>query len=147
MRVSARELTIMVNAGSDPRRRARSAEELLGVLSRDPAFVEAGLSAREPRLPAPPDGAKGAAELVGVAGTLAVVGKWYLPPAAEVLKSVLGAWCARDRRISVTVTEGDRSLTFTGSPGPEERALIDRFFEHASEDRPAGDAPEAGERP
>lgn len=126
--MSDHELTVTVNAGSDPRRRERAVQDLRVALVDDPAVTRTGIAVtRVPGHPAP-DGAKGTVELVGAAGTLAVLGQWYAPHVADVLKTAIQEWCARDRRVSVTVHDGDRSVSFTGTPDAEQQAVIDRFF-------------------
>ncbi|WP_075300985.1 MULTISPECIES: hypothetical protein [unclassified Pseudonocardia] len=130
--MSDHELTVTVHVGSDPRRRERSAQDLRAALVDDPTIAGAGITVTRRSRQLAPDGTKSAIELVAAAGTLAVIGRWYVPHVADVLTTAIQAWCAQDRRMSVTLHDGDRSLTYTGKPDAAQRAVIERFFEGKS---------------
>jgi len=113
----AREIRLHV-AGypdSDPEERAELAEALAAEL-RDLDVDEVS----RPRTAAPP-GAKGSGlEWAQLAVTLA----GSMPPLVAVLRS----WTGRHRGASVTLEDGEESLTFSDPPTPEQRERIEAWL-------------------
>jgi hypothetical protein len=68
--------------------------------------------------------------------TVLVAGAPYARPAADALIAAIQSWCARDRRTSVTVRDGERSVQIVGSPTRRQAELLEQFWrdEHAIDD-------------
>lgn len=118
-------LHISVRAGSDRRRVERLTDELRGALARDTDLLREGVRVAEsdpgPHIP----GSKGALETTA---TLVVIGQFFARPVADVLIAAIQGWCARDRRVSVDVSDGERTITIVGTPRPEHQQAIEEFF-------------------
>jgi hypothetical protein len=117
-------LQLEVAAGADPLVRERLTNDLCRTLLADPGIDAAGLVITSPQ-PSSSPGAKG--PVTDVVAVL-VAGTVYARPVADVLIAAVQSWCARDRRISVKIRDGDRRAEFVGSPTRRETELIERFF-------------------
>ena len=121
-------LRVQVLAGSDPLRIERLTDDLLSTLAASD-ITRAGLTISPVGRTTEP-GSKGNLEAVVA---LLVAGAPYAQPAAEVLTAAIQGWCARDRRVTVLITEGDRRVEIVGDPTPAQRELVDDFWRHGRE--------------
>jgi hypothetical protein len=64
-----------------------------------------------------------------------VAGTPYARPAADALTGAVQSWCARDRRTSVTVRDGDRSVEIVGSPTRRQTELLEQFWRSGGGDQ------------
>jgi hypothetical protein len=124
------ELLLEVSAGGDPLRKERLTRDLQNVLQSDQALAAAGVSVIVAPPPPAPPGAKGTFEAVL---TLLAAGAPYAQPAADVLTSAIEKWCSRDRRVTVRLRDGDRSVDVVGDPTPEQEALIKEFWQQSDD--------------
>jgi hypothetical protein len=60
--------------------------------------------------------------------TLAALAVMIAPQAVEGLLKVIQSWVSRHERASVTVKSGDKELTITGEPSPEQQRLAETFL-------------------
>jgi|SRR4051812_26957716 hypothetical protein len=128
--MGAPKLLLEVLAGGDPLREERLTRDLQDVLQSDQALAAARVSiVAAPPPPAHPD-AKGTFEAVL---TLLAAGAPYAQPAADILTSAIERWCSRDRRVTVRLRDGDRSVDVVGEPTPEQEALIKEFWQQSDD--------------
>jgi hypothetical protein len=128
--MGASELLLEVSAGGDPLREERLTRDLHNVLQSDQALVAAGVSVVVAPAPPAPPGVKGSFEAVL---TLMAAGAPYAQPAADVLRSAIEKWCSRDRRVTVRLRDGERSVDVVGDPTPEQEALIKEFWRQSDD--------------
>lgn len=121
-------LRVQVLAGSDPLRIERLTDDLLNALVGSD-ITRAGITISPVGRTTGPGG-KGTLETVVA---LLVAGAPYAQPAAEVLTAAIQGWCARDRRVRVLISEGDRQVEIVGDPTPAQRELVDDFWRHGRE--------------
>jgi hypothetical protein len=126
-------LRLEVVAGADPLRLERLTEDLRTTISNDKTLRSAGVVAQRP-MGSSHAGSKGSAQDVA---TILLETAPFALPVLSALADVIGRWCARDRRSTVRISHGDRSMEITGDPTPEQRAAIERFL---SDEPPAPDA-------
>ncbi|MFB9743508.1 hypothetical protein ACFFOU_20560 [Pseudonocardia sulfidoxydans] len=112
-----------VQGPSDPLVRERLTSELRLALTTDPSLHElTGLSFSAS--PSAQDGAKGVTDVVA----LVVAGVPYAKPLATMLGQAISGWCARDRRTTVTVHDGERTIEIVGSPTAAQQELMEKFW-------------------
>lgn len=116
-------LHVEILSGRDPLRREQLTRALHTALSGDHRLRDVRI---EPLSAGPPsEGAKGSIE---AAVALLIAGAPYARPTADALIGAIQSWCDRDRRTTVRITDGDRSVDVVGDPTPEQRALVEQFF-------------------
>jgi hypothetical protein len=116
-------LRVQVLAGSDPLRIEQLTHDLLGTLSNSDVARTGVTISPVTRVAGP--GSKGNLEAIVA---LLVAGAPYAQPAADVLIAAIQGWCARDRRVRVLVSDGDRRAEIVGDPTPTQREIVDDFW-------------------
>jgi hypothetical protein len=53
---------------------------------------------------------------------------------ADVLTAALEKWCSRDRRVSVRLREGDRTVEIVGNPTKQQKELLEEFWQRSDGD-------------
>ncbi|MDN5916648.1 MAG: hypothetical protein L0I76_16350 [Pseudonocardia sp.] len=125
-------LRLGVQAGADPRRVERLTRELHDALTADDDVRAAGITVS----PAPPPEAEpGAKGTIETAAALIVLGRYFARPAADALIAAIQSWCARDRRVTVTLTDGDRSIDIVGSPTGAQKDMVEGFWRDGQNSR------------
>jgi hypothetical protein len=121
-------LQLEVLAGGDPLRQERLIHDLHEHLVADESLAAAGVTiAPAPPLPARRS-KKGTVETVVA---LLVAGAPYAQPVADVLTAALEKWCSRDRRVSVRLRDGDRTVEIVGNPTKQQKELLEEFWQRS----------------
>ena len=128
--MGASGVQLEVSAGGDPLREERLTRDLHKALIADEALAAAGVSVTPAPPPPPRPGSKGTVETLV---TLLLAGAPYAQPTADILTSAIEKWCARDRRVTVRLRDGDRSVDVVGDPTPEQEALIKKFWQQSDD--------------
>lgn len=121
---------LAVLAGDDPRRIEQLTADLETALKSDRRLHETGVTITHPSVRQRPHGKGVVQDAVAVLQASAPIAG----PALGALATAVVTWCARDRRATVRVTEGERSIEISGDPSGAQQAVLDRFL---GADRPS----------